>query len=430
MKIANFHKISASLLLQGSGNATGFDRVDLRNTLNLSSLRALCAVARYSSLTRAAVSLSRSQPALTLALTKLDRQFGVRLTERNRSGAHLTPAGELLYHRTSRMFDQLTLALQSRQSGARGPQRAMIDSLTDAQLRLIATVADHRELDSAARSLSVTPASLRRTAKSMEDAFGERLFDTNGHLTIPTLAGAELARKARLAVAEIGSAMDEIAIAQGRIESRISIGMVPLCATRILTLAINEFLEVYPNAQIAVAHGPYEPLLHDLRFGRIDILYGVLRRPVWASDVLEEPLFYDDYIIAVRRGHPLLEARQLKLPDLAAFEWVAPPKNTPRRESIERLFAASSHKPQIKIETSSLNMQRALLMGSDRITLLTMQEMAQEMSLGALQSLDLKPNLMRRNDGIAMRAGWKATRVQNDFLDILRKKGAAVRNTH
>ncbi len=396
--------------------------------LNLKSLQALCAVATHTSLTRAAISMSRSQPALTLALDKLDEQVGIPLTDRNRSGAQLTPAGTILHVRTMRMFDKIDSALHLQSDGARNGHGPAIQKLTDSQLRLLVAMANHDDIDSAARSLGITMASLRRTARSLEATLDETLFETIGTRTNATQTGAELARKAKLAVAEVETALDEIAIAQGRVASRISIGMVPLCATGILTAAINEFLEIFPSANISITHGPYRPLLHDLRFGRIDILYGVLRLPAWVQDVKEEALFHDNYAIAVRRGHPLIGNKKLQFDDLAAYEWIAPPRNTPRRESIEKLFSDCARKPEVKIETSSLNMQRALLMGSDRITLLTAQEMAQEISIGALQSLDLRAPIMRRNDGIATRADWHATLVQQRFIDILRLKSSNIQH--
>ena len=107
----------------------------------------------------------------------------------------------------------------------------------------------------------------------------------------------------------------------------------------ILTAAVDELLRQYPSAQVMIADGPYDTLLNDLRTGRLDFLFGVLRRPDWAHDVHEEPLFSDPYSIVVREGHPLTRKRRLQLVDLAAYDWILPRPGTPRRRAFEWMFS-------------------------------------------------------------------------------------------
>ncbi|CAN0461677.1 unnamed protein product, partial [Phaeothamnion confervicola] len=234
--------------------------------------------------------------------------------------------------------------------------------------------------------------------------------------------GGELARRTKLALSEIAAGMDEIEIARGRIRSLIAIGVVPLSATHLLALAINDLLEEYPEASVSIAHGPYDPLLDDLRSARIDLLYGVLRLPSWSRDVQEEPLFFDSYVVVVRRGHPLTRLKRLRLDDLANFDWIAPRAGTPRRQNMQRMFASSAKRPKIAIETSSLSVQRALLLSSDRVTLLTRLEMDAEAAMGALVPLSYVPHVERGQDGLATRKDWQPTPVQSRFLELLRRR--------
>jgi DNA-binding transcriptional LysR family regulator len=79
---------------------------------SLALLRMFHAVARLASLTKAADLLKRSQPAVTFAISRLERQVGTVLLERGRSGARLTPDGEILARRAARMLDGLDEALR------------------------------------------------------------------------------------------------------------------------------------------------------------------------------------------------------------------------------------------------------------------------------------------------------------------------------
>ena len=380
-------------------------------------LRAFDAVARTRSLTRAAAVLRRSQPALTIAMAKLEKGLDVGLLERGRSGAHLTEAGRILAHRTSRMFDRLDTALLDA-AGAIEEQH-LSDLFTDAQVRCMAALADHATVERAAEAIGITTASFRRTLQSLERLLARALLQPVVQGLGPTRQGAELARRVKLAVLEIAAGIEEIEIDRGRIRSRIAIGVVPLSATRLLSAAINDLLADYPEAGVTIAHGAYDPLLDDLRSARIDLLFGVLRLPEGIGDVIEVPLFLDPYVVAARKGHPLAGSRRLKLEDLARYDWIAPKTGTPRRQNLERMFKGYGVTPKIAIETSSLNVQRSLLLSSDRVTLLTRQEMEDQTSRGSLTALSFTPAIERGHDGIAMRRDWQPTSVQRKFLDLL-----------
>ena len=176
----------------------------------------------------------------------------------------------------------------------------------------------------------------------------------------------------------------------------------------------------YPEATIVIEHGSYDEILDDLRSGRIDMLYGVLRLPAWVHDATEEPLFENPYVIAVGRDHPLTRVKRLSLEHLARHDWIASKPGTPRRRCLQRMFERAACSPRIAVETSSLHVQRALLTSSDRITLLTRQEMEQEASLGSLVTLPYLPPKTRAQDGLATRSDWQPTAIQARFLELLR----------
>ncbi len=385
---------------------------------SLPLLRAFNAVAEHKSITKAAASLHRTQPALTISIGKLERLLGVSLVERGRSGARLTSAGILLSRRMRRMLDRLDAALAEIAAIPDGVSWAK--RITDVQARSIAALADCDTIEQSAVEIGVTAVSLRRTIQSIERLVGKSLVQPVARGIGPSKLGAQLARRMKLALGEIAAAIEEIEIARGRIRSRIAIGVVPLSATRLLTLAINDLLVEYPDASVAIAHGSYEPLLDDLRAARIDMLYGVLRLPSWNDDVKEEPLFFDPYVIAVRKNHPLTKLRRLTLNALARFDWIAPKLGTPRRQNLQRMFEDCSWQPKIAIETSSLEVQRSFLLSSDRVTLLTRREMEAEAATSGLVALSFAPRVMRGHDGVATRIDWLPTPVQARFLELLR----------
>lgn len=70
------------------------------------------AVAEHRSFSRAAESLYVTQPAVSLHIQSLERQYGARLVERSPKSVRLTPAGDILYHHAKRILLQYRLAEQ------------------------------------------------------------------------------------------------------------------------------------------------------------------------------------------------------------------------------------------------------------------------------------------------------------------------------
>ncbi|MBC8024969.1 MAG: LysR family transcriptional regulator, partial [Steroidobacteraceae bacterium] len=78
---------------------------------NLRHLQVFRETARLRSVSAAARSAHVSQPAVTQAITSLEKFFGVPLLVRRSTGVSLTQAGEACLHRVERSFAQLRDAL-------------------------------------------------------------------------------------------------------------------------------------------------------------------------------------------------------------------------------------------------------------------------------------------------------------------------------
>jgi DNA-binding transcriptional LysR family regulator len=75
--------------------------------MDLRVLRFCEAIARLGSFTRAAEELHIAQPALSIAIAKLERELGVPLFFRHPRGVSATPEGEVLLARAARIFQEV-----------------------------------------------------------------------------------------------------------------------------------------------------------------------------------------------------------------------------------------------------------------------------------------------------------------------------------
>lgn len=394
----------------------------IRPSLRL--LRIFQAVVDQNSFGAAAQCIGVSQPAVSQSIKRLETLLGATLLDRRRTACGASELGAILHVRTQRLFRQIELALSEPQIGApfADARRAanLAQHITECQMRALVAIDQAGSFANAARRLDAAEPSIQRAARDLERILRRPLYTRSMRGLTTTRAGSELARRWQLALREIDDALDEIEGARGASTARLSVGALPLSCSALLATTINDLTEEFPKARIAISEAAYEPLLQQLRSGRIDILFGVLRQSDCVADVAEQSLFCDAYAIVVRRSHPLASKKgKIGIDDLARYEWLAPTGAVPRRQAIEALFAGGGHTPHIAVETHSLPTQKALLAVSDRITLLTRREADFEARGGLFAILEFDGLVPRRPDGLATRSDWRPTALQRRFIELM-----------
>jgi DNA-binding transcriptional LysR family regulator len=400
--------------------------------LNLRHLRVFMQVCEMGSLNRAAAQLNVSQPSVTVALAGIEARFGARLLDRYAAGSQPTPAGTVLLARLRRMDDQLTAALGQALGASSQRDPALISKalvrIGFRQIEALIALSGSGSITEAARNGGGSPTALHRILHELQANVGKAIFVRGPSGVAPNAAGHRLAMRWRVALTELEQAVDELRELEGRMEGRIKIASLPLARTLLLARAINPLLAAYPNARIEIADGSYELLSQQLRIGASDILIGALRSGSDLAGLRTEALFDDPYAIVGRPGHPLLAggATGASLDDLAKQEWVAQRPGTPIRAAFDALFEGLAAPPRASIETSSLVLTRAIILESDRLSMLSRRQIAIEERENLLSLIpvaeDVRARLGMRTIGITMRENWLPSGLQSRFLEHLRRQ--------
>lgn len=85
--------------------------------MTLNELRYVVAVAQEKNFRRAAEQVFVSQPALSLAIQKLEEELGVQIFERSRTEVSLTPIGEQIVTQAQRVLEEATLIKEIARQG-------------------------------------------------------------------------------------------------------------------------------------------------------------------------------------------------------------------------------------------------------------------------------------------------------------------------
>lgn len=399
-------------------------------SVNLRHLHTFGEVARLGSVSAAARAVHISQPAVTQAVAGVERYFGVSLLTRSNTGVALTAAGELCARRIERSISHLREAV-AELTRSRNFDFDATRLMRSAHLHALSAVVEHRNFSLAARAQHVSQPSVHRAARELERLIGVPLFEKTSFGITPTREAEKLARRARLAFAEIAQARAEVHALSGGESGRTVIGAMPLARSFLVPTALLEFTQQYPEHSVAIVEGTYEHLLASLRSGEADFLIGALRNPAPVADVVQEHLFDDPLAIIVRAKHPLVSRKRVTVAALSKYPWIVPRAGTPLRVHFHEMFeTVGLPAPTRAIECNSLIAARALLLESDRIMLLSAHQIHYELEAGLLVALPHPAGDVERPIGLTMRHDWHPTDSQRTLLEIVRRCSAKAARLH
>jgi DNA-binding transcriptional LysR family regulator len=145
-------------------------------------------------------------------------------------------------------------------------------------------------------------------------------------------------------------------------------------------------------------------------------MIGALRDPAPAG-LDQRHVFVDRLAVIARPGHPLA-GTQPDIDALARYPWIVGREGTPLREYWSALFAGNSQ-PAAPIDCGSVMTIRGILIDSDFLTLLSPDQVALELTGGALTMIGQPFEGATRSIGVTTRSDWRPTRMQARFIDLL-----------
>jgi len=387
------------------------------NAISFQQLTLFEAVGRIQSVRRASELCNLSQPAVTQAISKLERQLGEQLLQRRSSGSYLTDLGEILHRRVVRFFEQFESALvKIPVTGGPAVLKSTAKRISRSQARSLIALVETGALDRAAQALGVSQTSLQRTVRTLEQNVGKSLMCRTAAGTSITPAGSEFGKNLKLALQEVEMGHREMEIARGQEKSRLTIGAMPLGGSALLAAVLPDFMSAYPEVEVKIVSGGSPELLESLGMGDVDFVVGLVKK-VNDFDLNYEELAATPYSVVCRKDHVLLSKPRVTIADLLEYDWVIGTKGASRREAFEKLFE-NAPGPRAKIRTSAPPIIRKILENTDRLTLMTSYELMFE-GVG-LADLKFGPISPVPSIGITTRANWLPIQIQRDLMAMIR----------
>lgn len=273
-------------------------------------------------------------------------------------------------------------------------------------LRLLSYFLQTAELggvSKAAKALNLAQPTLSKAIQLLEYQLGAAVFERRPHGVELTVVGERLLRHARLVVAQVSDAVEEIDNLRTGGTGHIRVGAGPSWLRRLLPDAVAAALKERPALQVTVTGGFDERLLHGLAEAELDFVVAEVPLNEKDSEYQVEVLSRDDLIVCGRKGHPLDGVTKPSLDRVLAQPWALPPQHTLARRKLDgKLISLGRPAPVSSATSSSVTFLLALVRGSDALTYTTASTLDTNEGSGLVR-LDVPELITSREAGLIFR---------------------------
>lgn len=265
--------------------------------------------------------------------------------------------------------------MDSQREIGRGDGAALLHSgLSLRHMRMIVALDDHGRVSAAAQVMNISQPAASRMIAEMEAILDVTLCERLPRGIALTPYGKALARRARIILIEMREADREIAELKAGKGGSVFLGAVTAPAIELAVPAIREIRRLYPRIEITMQVETSNVLARELIAMRHDFI--IARVP----DDLNPRLFESRVIgiekacLIVRRGHPLMLNRTVRLEETAGYDWVFQSGSSPLRQVMEANFLNRNiGLPERIFNTSSLLLTLVMVAQSDAIAPVSVQ---------------------------------------------------------
>ncbi|PAJ77515.1 LysR substrate-binding domain-containing protein [Burkholderia ubonensis] len=287
------------------------------------------------------------------------------------------------------------------------------------QLKAFVTVADEGSIRAAARRLNVSPAALTKAVKELEHALGVSLVVRTARGVQLTGFGQQLQVRARLIVAEMQRARDDIEQAQGATTGLVAAAITPAAAVTILPDAFRAFRRRFPVARVSFIEGFPGVALPRLHDGSLDFAVAVVVPELLAAEFDHAELYASRSLIVARNGHPLASATSLA--ELVDADWLMNPSPESSTQALFNCFVAHGLPvPSRIVECPSFGLAHSLMTGSDLLASMPEQLLDADWARDRLVVLPIRDRLPAVSVQVVTRRDSPLTPAASMLLDCLR----------
>ena len=226
------------------------------------------------------------------------------------------------------------------------------------QLAALVAVAETGTFSAAADALHTVQSNVSTHVARLERELGATLVDR--HAGRLTEEGELVVARARAVQAELEALAADVASLHQEVSGTVRVGMIGTAGRWLVPALLTSLEERHPRVNVTVLEGNTTSLVPQLVSGRVEL--AVINYPTTDPDLVVEPLFDEDLIVVAPLDHPLAEAAEVAVADLAQHELLLPPTGASIRVDLDRAATAAGVTLRAKAELDGLRLIASMAM--------------------------------------------------------------------
>jgi DNA-binding transcriptional LysR family regulator len=300
--------------------------------------------------------------------------------------------------------------------------------MADRRLQVFHTVARLLSFTKAAESLHMTQPAVTFQVRQLEEYFNTRLFDRTHNRISLTEAGQrvyEFADRIFDLYAEMEEAVRNMT---GEIRGVLIIGASTTIAEYMLPSLLGDFKKKYPDVNVHLKVSNSEGIVSMVENNDIDL--GVVESPVMNKNLVVEVCRKDRLVAIVSPVHPLAAKRQIRMPELLEYPYIAREEGSGTREVIQDYLHEQGLNPgdvHISMELGSPEAIKGAVEAGMGVAVVSEVTIHKELQLGTLVALELDPQIQRPFSFLHQKQKFRQ-RAMDELLEFARAYCLSHRN--
>ena len=292
-------------------------------------------------------------------------------------------------------------------------------------LRLVAEIADAGSMTKAAGRLHLTQSALSHQLRDVESRFGTPFFVRLGRRMVLTAAGRRVLDSARRVLGDLQRAEEDVRRLAGHADGAIRVCTQCYTGYHWLGALLTSFQRKHPRVAIHIAADATDRPVDALFDGRIDL--AILIDPAPDRRLRIRPLFSDEMVAIVAKGHPLARRRWVAPADLAREHLLVyssvPEESFVFRKVLAPLGLAPARVSFIMLTEAMIELARA----GAGVGILPRWSAHRAIAGGSVAALSITRGGLRRQWAAATLAAQPDPPYLVDFVDLIGERALPVR---
>lgn len=262
------------------------------------------------------------------------------------------------------------------------------------RLHILRAVADHRTVTAAAAALYLTPSAVSQQLSALEQETGHRLVERGARGVRLTAAGEILLSHAHTVLAQLERAEAELAAYDAGSAGVVTLVSFATGIGLVVAPALAGLARSAPGIRVRVQDAEGDASLPMVLDRRADIAVAVEYRGAPADDprLTHVPLYAEPFDAVVPVTHPLAEAAEVPLAELAKDPWIGPYPGNPCHDVVVLACEHAGFQPRLEHSSDDFRAVVALASADAGVALVPRS---------ALRGMDLTGVVVRPVDGVA-----------------------------